>query len=66
MSKTLFTALFSLEKETKGTFRYKECDQEGEFLEQIDQKIGTLYVRKTHLGNNAPAILVVTVEEFTP
>ena len=66
MTNPMFTALFSIERETKGTFRYKECDQKGEHLEQMDCKIGTLYIRKTHLGNNAPAILVVTVEELMP
>lgn len=47
---------FTLEKETKGTFRYQETDK-------IMPKVGTLYVKKyTFPHGDAPQHLTVTIE----
>ena len=46
---------FELEKETKGTFRFKETG------EKEDYKIGTLYVKKTAFQGTAPDKLTVTL-----
>ena len=58
-----FHAQFKLEKETKGTFRYEEVDEQGT-PETAWGKIGTLYVKKTAFerGTEAPTSLRVTVE----
>ena len=47
---------FKFEKDTKNTYRYQEVAPEGE------EKIGTLYVKKSALANKAPAKLTVTVK----
>lgn len=47
----------ALEKETKGTFRYKEVPPEGEAA-----VIGTLYIRKHGLSNPPPDTIKVTIE----
>ena len=46
---------FKLEKETKGTYRFKE--------EGATPKVGTLYVKKTAFPKGAPETLTVTIEE---
>ncbi len=47
---------FKYERDTKHTYRYQEVAPEGE------EKIGTLYIKKSALGNKAPATLTVTIE----
>ena len=46
-----------LEKETKGTYRYKELERDGGNL-----AIGTLYVKKGIVEGTAPTALTVTIE----
>ena len=59
-------ALFSLERETKGSFRFQEIDNAlGNVLQPGAFKIGTLYLRKSALDGAAPRRIVVTVEEDT-
>jgi hypothetical protein len=51
------TITFTVERETKNTVRYQE---------QTDGKppaIGTLYVQKWALGDNAPQTLSVTIQD---
>lgn len=61
-------ALFTLEKETKGSFRFQEIDQTtGLPLMKSggDYKIGSLYIRKSALTlgeGSAPRRIIVTVE----
>ena len=49
------TAQFNLKKETKGTYVYEEADE-------IQPKVGTIYVKKYTLGAKAPESLTVTLE----
>lgn len=49
---------FKKEKETKGTWRYKETAEEGKAV------IGTLYIRKAALADlGNPNTLIVTLEK---
>lgn len=50
------TIMFELEKETKGTFRFKEIVEEGN-----PKRIGTLYMQKEVFAGVAPKALTVTV-----
>ena len=57
---------FAREKGTKGTIRYAEVGEEGP---ESENKVGTLYVKRTALGltrdddpAKAPATLKVTIE----
>ena len=47
---------FTIEKETKNTVRYKEVKVDNSFI------IGTLYVQKSYLGDNAPKEITVTIK----
>ena len=49
------TAEFKLKKETKGTYVYEETDD-------IQPKVGTIYVKKYTVGAPAPEKLTVTLE----
>lgn len=49
------TAEFKLKKETKGTYVYEETDE-------IQPKVGTIYVKKYTVGAPPPAVLQVTLE----
>lgn len=54
---------FRQEKETKGTFRFKELNAEGKDAPYGQYMVGTLYVRKDMFkGRPAPEKLEVTVE----
>ena len=48
-------AEFKLKKETKGTYVYEELDE-------IQPKVGTIYVKKYTVGAPAPEKLTVTME----
>jgi hypothetical protein len=48
---------FTLEKETKGTWRYTEV------LEGPDAVVGTLYIKKSALTGDAPKTLTVRITE---
>jgi len=57
-------AIFALEKETKGSFRFQEIDQvTGLPLTSGNYKIGSIYLRKSALNGPAPRRLVVTIED---
>ena len=49
--------IFSKEKETKGTYRYQEVEDAGR-----DAVVGSLYLKKTAVGDPPPAQLRVTIE----
>jgi hypothetical protein len=49
---------FRREKETKGTFRYEEVEAAGR-----ETAVGSLYVKKTALGEQPPQRLRVTIED---
>jgi hypothetical protein len=54
--------IFSREKETKHTFRYKgELGEEA--YNSTDIAVGALYVQKEALGEPVPERLKVTIEE---
>jgi|TARA_R100000908_G_scaffold48960_1_gene24479 hypothetical protein len=50
---------FSIDKETAGTFRYKEIVPD-------DEKpiVGTLYIRKSHIKGKRPEQVSVTIKEI--
>lgn len=50
---TKFTAKFTLEKETPGTFRFQEVGANGQPLQRKDAKVGTIYIPKATLGGQA-------------
>lgn len=58
---SLATAVFVLAKETKGAVRYNEVLEDG----QEEALIGSVYLRKTHLGGKVPSAIRVTVEDLT-
>ncbi len=49
--------IFSREKETKNTWRYREDESE------FEASVGAIYVRKEALGEPAPRRLKVVIEE---
>jgi hypothetical protein len=49
--------IFSMQKETKGTYRYQEVEDAGR-----DTVVGSLYVKKAMVGDSPPAQLRVTIE----
>ena len=55
------TRIFELDKETKGTFRFREVEKDGQPVMS-----GTLYIRKAAVAGSwePPQTLTVTVEEF--
>ena len=53
--------IFSREKETKNTIRYKEVLGDVAHSSQ-DIAVGTLYIQREALGNPAPQRLKVTIE----
>src|SRR6266516_1176948 len=59
----LIHARFKFEAETKGAVRYHEMNDRGE-PEQMREKIGALYIRKTAFerGASFPQVLLVTIE----
>lgn len=48
---------FTLEKETKGTYRYAEV------ADGPNPVVGTLYIKKSALTGDAPSTLTVTINE---
>lgn len=56
------TLSFELEKETKGAVRYSEVDENGHKIEMENVVVGTIYIRKSSLGDQRPAVLTVTVQ----
>mgnify|MGYP001167726096 CR=1 FL=1 len=51
---------FSIDKETAGTFRYKEI-----VADDDTPIVGTLYIRKSHIKGERPEQVNVTIEEVT-
>jgi hypothetical protein len=50
--------VFSKEKETRGTYRYQEVE-----AADRDTTVGSLYLKKTAVGDQPPARLRVTIED---
>lgn len=67
------TIIFAVEKETPGTFRFKEVEKHGAGLRDAEEPfIGTLYVRKAMLAKlspvyasegKAPATITIVIPE---
>ncbi len=55
------TLNFAWEKETPGTMRYKEVDDKGFAISAQNIKVGTLYIKKSALGSDAPMRLEVQI-----
>lgn len=56
-------ATFVLEKQTPGAIRFMEVDDAGQKLKTSDgAKIGTIYVRKTALGDTVPQKISVIID----
>lgn len=53
---------FKLKKETKGAVCYQQVNADGEYISGDSALIGTLYLRKALLSDEAPQELKVTVE----
>ena len=55
---------FKLERETKGAVRYEEVDKSGNKKAIADgATVGTLYLRKSSVGDAIPKSLTVTINE---
>jgi hypothetical protein len=54
-------AKFLLERETKGTWRYREADDVGNMLGVNAGKIGVIYLRKTVFGSRPPLAIEVEI-----
>lgn len=55
--------IFTIEKQTPGAVRYMEVDEDGRPVKNGNQKIGTLYFRKTAFPSGQyPDPIKVTVE----
>lgn len=59
---TTLTAKFQFERETKGAVRFQEIDDNGTVLDMNAAVIGTLYLRKSHLGGTTPQSITVSIE----
>ena len=59
MPQEKFELVFKLEKETPGTFRFKEQAPKDKIV------VGALYVKKTALAGTPPQGLVVTIKPET-
>jgi hypothetical protein len=56
------TVHFTFDRETPGTMRYQEVDEQGKPKKASNGAVvGTLYVRKSALGKDAPRRLLVTI-----
>ncbi len=55
------TVNFAFEKSTKGAHRFKEVDGDNNPIEYTEAAIGTLYIRKSFFGDNAPKSLTVDI-----
>jgi len=60
---TSFSALFTLDRETKRTFRYTQVNSIGTVLDSADASIGSLYIKKKSLPSPPPSQIKVTIEE---
>ncbi len=62
MSGTRTEVFFALEKSTKGAHRYMEVDDNSNQVKVKDGAlIGTLYLRKTFIGDNPPQAITVII-----
>lgn len=58
-----FTATFVIERETKGAVRYEETGADGAKIAiQDGAKLGTVYIRKSALGDTIPKAIKLTIE----
>ncbi len=54
--------LFKREKETKGAYRYQECDGETGFPKEFKGSVcGTIYFRKDNVPQDFPLVLKVSI-----
>ena len=59
MKKEVF---FTFERGTKRTFRFKETNANGEFVDLAVSDIGTLYVKQSVFNGKQPDMIKVTIE----
>lgn len=53
---------FQFDRSTKGAHRFQEIDKSGNILTTNDKAvIGTLYLRKSSIGEDAPKKLIVNI-----
>jgi len=55
---------FQFERSTKGAHRYFEINDRGVQLDMQDAVIGTLYVRKSAVGNKPAQMLIVEISNI--
>ena len=55
---------FIIERETKGTIRYREVVPPGVEDKLENKVIATLYIRKTSLGDERPEKIEVTIKSL--
>jgi hypothetical protein len=53
---------FAMERETKNAFRFAEVDAKGKFVEMADAVVGTIYMKKSTIGDVAPKSIRATFE----
>lgn len=58
-----FSLLFNIKRDTPGTFVFEELGSNGLPADKSSLKVGSLYIRKTALGNEPPARIRVTITE---
>jgi hypothetical protein len=58
------TITFRYKKSTKNKLMFQEIDEQGREVPEAEDKVGSLYVRKTAFGGPAmwPDVLKVTIE----
>ena len=59
---TILTARLMLEQETKGAWRYRELDENGNPLSVNVSNVGTIYLRKRAL-KTPPSLIVITIAD---
>ena len=63
MAKKTYEVLFQFERSTKGAHRFQEVDKNGKVLTTNDDAvIGTLYLRKSKVGDKEPKSIKMTLE----
>jgi hypothetical protein len=57
----MIKATFVLERETKGTWRYRETDSVGNMLDIGVAKIGVIYIKKSLTAGTPPRAIDVEI-----
>jgi hypothetical protein len=60
----MVAAAFVLERETKGTWRYREVDGAGRMLDVNAARMGVVYIRKSAIPNQP--LKIISIEITTP